>query len=173
MAGSGFNAKVSVDGDLAQARPSFFAEIRTWPTRRWYTTVVVSLATILVTAIPTAMIPNPIFGRDIPVTWWAWPVLVVTSLLAGAVAATYVARRDGDEETRGSRLGLLGAITTFFAVGCPVCNKLVLIALGYSGALQYFAPAQPLLAAAAVVILAWALIARVTRERQCPIPQRA
>lgn len=59
---------------------------------------------------------------------------------------------------------------TFFAVGCPVCNKLVLLALGYTGALQFFAPVQPFLAVGSIVLLAAALIVRVRRERSCPVP---
>ncbi len=35
-----------------------------------------------------------------------------------------------------------------FAIGCPVCNKLVVLALGFSGALAYFEPIQPALALA-------------------------
>lgn len=153
-----------------EATPSFFDQVRTWPARRWLTAAGVAVLTILVTAIPTAMIPTPVFSREIPTTAWAWPVLTVTSVLAGMVTATYVKRRDPDEGgERGSRLGMVGAFTTFFAVGCPVCNKLVLIALGYSGALQYFAPVQPFLAATAIVVLLWALMVRVRRERSCRI----
>ena len=50
-----------------------------------------------------------------------------------------------------------------------MCNKLVLIALGYAGALQYFAPLQPLLAATAIGVLVWALVVRVARERACSV----
>lgn len=67
-------------------------------------------------------------------------------------------------------MGTVGAVTTFFAVGCPVCNKIVLLALGYAGALQWFAPVQPFLAALAVLALAWALHARLTGERECALP---
>lgn len=152
-----------------RGQPFLIAELRTWQSRRWWTVVGVAVLTVIVTAIPTAMIPSPVFSREVPTTAWAWPVLMMTSTLAGLVAATYVARRDvRDEGERGSRLGMLGAFTTFFAVGCPVCNKLVLIALGYSGAMQYFAPVQPLLAAVAIVLLAWAFVVRVRRERSCP-----
>lgn len=154
-------------------RPTFLAELRSWPMRRWRAAAVVAVATVVATAVPTAMIPTPLFGRDIPTTAWAWPVLIHTSILAGMVAATYVARRDVREmRDRGSKLGTIGAFTTFFAVGCPVCNKLVLIALGYTGALQYFAPAQPFLAAIAIALLSWALVIRVRRERVCPVPVR-
>lgn len=150
--------------------PSLVDELRGWPARRWWTALGAAVLTVVGTAIPTAMIPTPLFSRDIATTAWAWPVLAVTSVLAGLVAATYVARRDADEGgEQGSRLGMVGAFTTFFAVGCPVCNKIVLIAVGYSGALTYFAPVQPVLAALAIVLLAWALVVRVRRERACPV----
>lgn len=127
--------------------------------------------TIVFVAIPTVLIPNPWFVREIPVTPWAWPVLLVTSVLAGLVGATYVARKDVAEKDRGGVVGATGAIATFFAVGCPVCNKLVLIALGYTGALQFFEPLQPYLAGGSIVLLAVALAMRVQRERSCPLPR--
>ena len=48
----------------------------------------------------------------------------------------------------------LGGIATFFAVGCSICNKIVLLALGTSGALNVYAPIQPLIGMASLVILA-------------------
>ncbi|MFP5368480.1 MAG: hypothetical protein ACLGIS_16910, partial [Actinomycetes bacterium] len=65
-----------------------------------------------------------------------------------------------------------GAIVSFFAVGCPVCNKLVLLALGTSGAMQYFEPIQPLLAALSIALLLWAFVKRATSEDRCPLPRR-
>ncbi len=142
----------------------------TWPVRRWWVAVATTVLSVLVTAVPTAMTPTPYFHRDVPTPSWAWPVLLVTSGLVGLVAATYVARADeGEGGESGSRLGALGALTTFFAVGCPVCNKLVLLALGYTGALQYFAPVQPLLAATAIAVLVWALLTRLRTERACTV----
>ena len=58
---------------------------------------------------------------------------------------------------------------TFFAVGCPVCNKLVLLALGASGAMTYFEPVQPVLSLLAVVLLAWALARRLRVQSACAI----
>jgi hypothetical protein len=43
---------------------------------------------------------------------------------------------------------------TVLAVGCPLCNKLVLAVLGSSGALAVWAPLQPVLALAALAIAA-------------------
>jgi hypothetical protein len=48
-----------------------------------------------------------------------------------------------------------------FAVGCPICNKLVVAVLGAGGALSYFGPAQPVLGAASIVLLGAALALRL------------
>ena len=36
----------------------------------------------LLVAIPTAVIPTPIFGREVGVTWWSYPVVVASAVLA-------------------------------------------------------------------------------------------
>lgn len=148
-----------------------FQELATWPARRWLTAALVAVGTVLIVAIPTAMIPNPIFAREIGSTAWAWPVLVLNAVLAGLVTATYVARKDSlTPNDRGGKLGSAGAFVTFFAVGCPVCNKLVLLALGYTGAIQFFGPIQPYLAVGAIALLVWAFASRVLKENSCPLP---
>lgn len=149
--------------------------LRTWTPRRWAAAGLATLATVLLIGLPTVLIPNPVFGREIPMTWWAWPTLVAAALLSGLLAATYVRAPQpmaGTDE-QGSRRGMLGGVLTFFAVGCPVCNKAVLLAIGSAGAMQWFAPVQPFLAVAAVVALAWALHARLRGERSCTVPVTA
>lgn len=153
------------------AARSFAAELRQWQPRRWWFAAAAAAVTVVVVAIPTDMIDTPLFTRDIPVTWWAWPVLIVNGILAGLVAATYVARRDQGKES-GGKFGTVGGLATFFAVGCPVCNKLVLLALGYTGAIQFFEPIQPYLGLGAIALLGWAFVARVRRERVCPLPPK-
>jgi hypothetical protein len=140
-----------------------------WPSRRWAAAGVAAVSTVLVVGVPTVLVPNPVFGRTVPVTWWAWPALVVTAALSGLLLATYVRRPD---EPVGShaRTGLLGGLLTYLAVGCPVCNKVALLALGYTGALRWFAPVQPLLAVAGVAVLGYALHRRLQGEIACPAP---
>ena len=142
--------------------------LRAWPARRWRAATLAALGTVLLVGLPTVLIPNPVFGREIPMTWWSWPVLIVAAVLSGLLVGTYVSapQPEGLEE-QGARRGMLGGLLTFFAVGCPVCNKIVLLALGSAGAMQWFAPVQPLLAVAAVVALAWALHTRLRGERSC------
>lgn len=148
--------------------------ISRWPARRWVVAAITAVLFTLVVAIPTVLIPNPWFGREIPVTWWAWPSLVISSLLAGLLMATYV-RWEGSGDSapmgrdRAARGGWAAGLLTFFAVGCPVCNKLVLVALGYAGAISWFAPVQPWLQLAAIVLLGWALRFRLRGERTCSV----
>lgn len=147
------------------------AALRTWPARRWATAVVVAVGVVVVIGIPTALIETPYFGREIPAPWWAWPSLAVSAVLAGLLLATYVAVPAGLTEERAvTRGGWAGGALTFFAVGCPVCNKLVLLALGSAGALTWFEPVQPVLQLVAVGLLAWALDRRLRGEIACARP---
>ncbi len=129
-----------------------------------------AIVTALAIGLPTDVIPNPVFGRPVPVTWWSVPVLVVTSVLAGLLFATYVRERGADVQVaRSNRTGGVAGLLTFFAVGCPVCNKLVVVALGTTGAVEVFAPIQPLLAVASVALLGFALWRRLAAAQTCPV----
>ena len=158
--------------DTVTDRPVPWAELRSWGARRWAVAAAASVGTVLLVGIPTDVIPNPVFGRPVEVTWWSLPVLLVTGVLAGLLAATYV--RDDAEllADRPARMGGVGGLLAYFAVGCPVCNKLVVLALGATGALEFFAPLQPALAVLGVVVLGVALRARLRAARSCPVQTR-
>lgn len=122
--------------------------------------VVAAVAYGAAIAVPTAIIPNPLFTRMTPPTAWSWLFWLLPALLFGPLAASYVValRRPGcaaDGATMGA--GLL----SFLAVGCPVCNKVVVALMGVSSALTYFQPIQPLLGAASVALLAYGLKLRL------------
>lgn len=140
--------------------------LRAWTARQWTIAMLSTLATAVLIAVPTAVLPNPWFWREIPTPGWAYPVLGVVAVLSGLVAATYV-RADGGP---GGRRASAGALLGFFAVGCPVCNKLVLLVLGYTGAMTWFEPVQPVLAVLAVIGLGAALRARLRGAVACPLP---
>ncbi|WP_240452549.1 hypothetical protein [Corynebacterium xerosis] len=111
-----------------------------------------ALATFLIIGIPTDIIPNPIFGRDVPVRPWELPVLAATSVLTGMY---FGLQRPGSEK---SAPAIGGAGLAMFAVACPVCNKVILLALGTSGALGFWQPLQPFLAAISLLLLLAAVI---------------
>jgi hypothetical protein len=153
---------------------SEWAVLRQWPSRRWALAVVAGAGVAVLVALPTAVIPNPVFGRTVAVTWWSYPVVILTGILGGLLVATYVRGSAApapapDELDRASKLGMAGTLASFFAVGCPVCNKLVLLALGASGAIAWFAPIQPFLALGSVALMAVALRIRLRGEVSCDL----
>jgi hypothetical protein len=46
------------------------------------------------------------------------------------------------------------------AVGCPTCNKFVVLLLDTTGALTFFAPLQLYIGIASVLLLGWTLLLR-------------
>ena len=127
--------------------------------RRTIVAFAASLVTALLIGVPTDLIATPLFQRMTPSEPWQLPVLVVTSILAGLVAATSV----GAPTPACTRRAASGGVLSFLAVGCPVCNKLVLVLLGTSGATSLFAPVQPLLAVAGIILLLSSLAIRGRR----------
>lgn len=164
--------------------------LRNWDTRHVTVATASAVAVALVVGFATVLIPNSLFSREIPPVWWNYPVWLVTSVLSGMLAATYLRSGTTDEargaaaqadaaagqgtvlERRTNRLGLAGGVLAWFAVGCPVCNKLALLALGYSGAITWFAPLQPLLAGGALTMTGLALVWRLRGQVACPTPHR-
>src|SRR5699024_9989176 len=132
-----------------------------WDRRRIAVAVAAAAVSAVVIGVATVRIPNSLFARDIPPVWWDYPVWILTSMLIGMLIASYVRGPDVESEKRSGVLGGVGGMLGWFAVGCPVCNKIALLALGYTGALTYFAPLQPILAAASVALLLVAVIIRL------------
>ena len=126
--------------------------------------------TALIIGIPTDVVPNPWFGREIDVRAFDVVTLIALSLVTGALVATYTLA--GDSGAAVPRTGIGSGIIGWFAVGCPVCNKIVVALLGASGATSTFAPLQPALGVAAVALASAALVVRVRviRRGTCPLP---
>lgn len=141
-------------------------QVAAFSLRQWIVAGAGALATGLLVGLPTDIVPNPFYRRMTPVLWWDYPVWAVTALLAGLVLATYV-RRVPVDSSAGATFG--GGLLSFFAVGCPICNKLVVALIGVGGALTFFAPLQPYLAAAGLALLAASLASRLRQLARCPV----
>lgn len=150
------------------------AMLAAWPARRWAVATAATLGFVLLVAVPTDLIDNPAFSRAVPATWWAWPALLLTSALGGLLLATYVYTSPDsanvEQDRRAGWRGYAGGMLTYFAVGCPVCNKLALLALGSAGALTWFQPVQPFLQGGGTLLVAFGLWQRLRGERECPVP---
>ena len=133
-------------------------------------------ASVVGLGLVSAIIPNPVFGRTIPPDGAAIAVWLASAPLMGLLLATFLTAPRLAAPLAGRDVGggglTIGGLATFFAIGCPVCNKIVLLALGTSGALNVFAPIQPLIGIGSLVILAatvrWSLRRRAVG---CALPQ--
>lgn len=123
-----------------------------------------AVATFLVIGVPTDIVPNPVFGRAVPVRSWEPLVLLATSVLTGVWFGLQQPGAAGDRRSSAPALG--GAGLAMFAVACPVCNKVVLLALGASGALGVWQPLQPWLAGVSLAMLAGSVL-YAARRRPC------
>lgn len=147
--------------------PSDLASPEVTPSTRgrpWVRALLVASVIAVGVGVPTDVIDTPWFTRMTPVRGWEYPLLVATVLLAGFWA--WLPGRPG-------RLGGLSGsgLLTALAIGCPVCNKLIVALLGVSGALGVWAPIQPLLGIASVLSLAVAVVLRwrVGRSASCRV----
>jgi hypothetical protein len=155
----------------------FMAAFLTWSVRRWLAALAVAAGTYVFFGLTTAVLANPVFGRSIAPTPWSPNVLLATAILTGLLTATYV-RNDGpapirleaadvNPGERTARAGMVGSLLAYLAIGCPVCNKLALVLLGTTGAVNMFAPIQPYLGAIGIALLAVALVVRLRGEVSC------
>jgi hypothetical protein len=139
--------------------------------RYWLIAAGATVLALLVLGIPSAVIPNPFFVRMTPVEAFNIAVWVASAPLIGLVTATYLApRRDVHPATAdGSTRASLASIGAFLAIGCPICNKVVVAVLGVSGALSIFGPIQPAIGAVSVALLGATLVWRLRdRAAGCP-----
>ncbi|MEW5990387.1 MAG: hypothetical protein AB1736_03455 [Chloroflexota bacterium] len=121
------------------------------------------------------MIPNPFFIRMTPVETFNILVWLGSAPLIGLLVATYVRPPRlvlrGASGEPGAGRATLGGVAAYLAIGCPICNKVVVAALGVSGALSYFAPLQPIIGAGSLTLLgatlAWRLRDRARRCERC------
>ncbi len=137
------------------------ASFRLWTPRRFVVAAAATAVAAVATGIPTDLIDTPLISRPIAITTWSYPLWILTSLLIGLLVAVSLGSRDPNRSVAG------GGILAIFAMGCPVCNKPILLLLGTSGALEIWAPLQPLIGALAVALLGGALLIRLRGSVMC------
>jgi hypothetical protein len=144
------------------------AAIRGWGARRYLIALAAGAGWLVLSGVPADLVDTPMFVRMTPAEWWNYPLWVAGAVLVGLLVATYVAdpAREGVGASHGSKV-FGGGLLSVFAVGCPVCNKVVVLALGAGGALTYFGPVQPALGLLSVGLLLYALRARLAGEGSC------
>jgi hypothetical protein len=147
--------------------------LRFWPVSALY-----AAGAALLIGIPSVLIPNHLFSRTVPTSPQDYVIWVISALLIGplmGLATLYpVAPRRAtpvsNRSLAGSGRALAGTLLSFFSVGCPVCNKVVVLLLGFGGAMTFFNPVRPFLGLASIVLLSVTLFLRVRVLRHgCPV----
>jgi hypothetical protein len=124
--------------------------------KAWTVTVVASVLGLLVIGLPTAIYQNPFFVRMTPVRAQDYVIWILSSVLLGLIVGSYFVA----SSTSGDGKALSGGLLSVIAVGCPTCNKLMVLLLGTTGALTFFAPLQLYIGIASVLLLGWTLFLR-------------
>lgn len=133
----------------------------------WARAGAAGLLSAVAITVPTDLIDTVLFSRMTLVRSWDYILaalaVMLTALAAGlgrgARATPRCARPGSDTKTVGAGpIAAAGAVA--LAVGCPLCNKLVIAGLGVSGALEFWAPVQPVLGAVSVLLLGFVVVLR-------------
>lgn len=139
--------------------------------RFWGLSVLFAGGVALLIGIPTVLISNHWFIRMTPTSSQDYIIWILSALLIGpviALALLYPMKQD--VQKAGGGRAMVGTILSLLSVGCPVCNKVIVFLLGFSGAMTFFNPLRPFLGIASVVLLATTLFLRVRVLRfGCPV----
>lgn len=160
-----------VPGSVLNRRSSWLA---TLDRRFWLAAAAGTVVGLVVLGVPTAVVPNPFFVRMTPTSPWDVAIWLASAPLIGLTLATFVAKPQGvavdPHGARGGTHTSIAGVGAFLAIGCPICNKVVVGLLGVSGATTIFGPIQPVIGAASVALLGLTLIYRL-RQRAfgCPM----
>jgi hypothetical protein len=146
--------------------------------RFWSLSVLYAAGSALLLGIPTRLVPNPLFSRIVPTSPQDYVIWIVSVLLLGPLLALMTLHpmpspkaAPGKRSIAGTGRTFGGALLSFFSVGCPVCNKVVVLLLGLGGAMTVFNPLRPFLGLASVVLLGVTLFLRVRVVRYgCRLP---
>jgi hypothetical protein len=136
--------------------------------KAWVVTTLAAATGLAVIGLATAIYENPFFVRMMPVRTQDYVTWLLSSVLMGLIVGSYFAA--GSTSVDGKTLS--GGVLSVVAVGCPTCNKLVVLLLGTSGALSFFAPIQLYIGVASVFLLGWTLLLRAkTLAGTCSVTQ--
>jgi len=140
----------------------------------WGLSALYALGAALLIGIPTVLIPNPLFSRMTPTSLQDYTIWGISVVLIGpvmALATLYPADSVPKAKNRsGGGQALGGTLLSFFSVGCPICNKVIVFLLGVGGAMTFFNPLRPFLGIASIILLSVTLFLRVRVLRSgCPV----
>jgi hypothetical protein len=122
----------------------------------WFMTTLAAAIGLAAIGLTTAIFENWFFVRMTPVRVQDYVIWILSSVLIGLIVGSYFV----GSSTSGEGKFVSGGMLSVVAVGCPTCNKLVVLLLGSTGALTFFAPLQLYIGIASVLLLGSTLVLR-------------
>ena len=154
---------------LAQRFADLLVALSMFGLRGWATAINGAITTLLAIGAVADLYENPIFERQLAARPQDYVIWVVSGVLGGLILGTFAVTRDTSNQSQATYGGVLSVI----AVGCPICNKVAVMLLGTSGALNLFGPTQILLGVGSILLLAWTLLLRAQAVAgSCPIDRK-
>ena len=141
---------------ITRACSDIATAIRAFETRGWLVSIAAAAGTLLLIGTVAAIFDNPYFTRMTAVREQDYVIWAATALLVGLIAGTFAA---ANVPGHAGKL-MAGGVFADLAVGCPVCNKVVVLLIGTSGALTFFDPLQLWIGLGSLVLLGWTLLLR-------------
>lgn len=132
------------------------AGLSMYTAKAWFMTTLAAAIGLTGIGLTTAIFENWFFVRMTPVRAQDYVIWILSSVLIGLIVGSYFVA----SSTIGDGKILSGGLLSVLAVGCPTCNKLVVLLLGTTGALTFFAPLQLYIGIASVLLLGWTLLLR-------------
>lgn len=149
--------------------PLVLTQLSNLDSRTWLRALPLSIIAAVAVAIPTDLIDTRLFFRPVLPRPVDYVILAITAVLIGLIFAIKPALTDESVRQEARTIG--GGFVSVLAVGCPVCNHVVVALVGTSGALSWWAPVQPLVGVVAIGLLLYTLRVRLRTYdlAACPI----
>ena len=112
----------------------------------------------------TALIPNPIFTRMVQITTWDYLFLILLPILLSTFIFLKLENKSKDQKNEYTAFG--AAFVSIFALGCPICNALLISIFSATALLAYFDPYRPVLGLISSVLL---IVAIAFEYKNCSV----
>jgi len=97
-----------------------------------------SASFIFLFGVITSLIPSPIFMRMVQTSSLDYFLLIATSMLLGVYLGLY--RHKRQHSSRACKTAYAGGTAGFLGFACPICNKILVLLLGFAGVAMYVEP---------------------------------
>lgn len=149
---------------------SLLVVMRAFSRRQWRAAVLAGGIAFLLMGIVGETLPGASLGRAVPVEWWNYVTLVLSPLLIGLIAATFVTERPSGARSDMAKAGAgAGGLIGTLAMACPACSPIAIPFFGAGGLLSFLAPERGAIALLSVALLALTLHLRLRAARACEL----